>query len=833
MRSLFWFGSVVASLLAGSIGTAADPPRPDSTPVPVLVADPAQVMLDGPQARLRLLVNAQSPNAALEDATLTLQFRSENPTIAQVDASGVILAVSDGETAVIAEREYSASQSRVRATVRVPVTVRHSKQERQFHFGNDILPIFGRHGCAGAGCHGKAEGQNGFKLSVFGFDPAADYAALLKESRGRRLLPSAPERSLLLTKASGQVPHGGGARIPADSESYRTLRDWIAAGTPFGSADAPTLRTLTLEPGERVMRFHARQALRVMATDSTGRKIDVTHQARFQSNNDAVAVVSADGTIQTQAVPGDAVMMAAFLNEVAWIRVIVPRPGAVPESAFRPAVNFIDPLVDARLRRLNLAPSGPVDDATFLRRLSLDLIGLPPTPDEVRQFLADPSPQKRNRKIESLLNRPEFADLWAMRLADLLRVDRAALGHARAYAYHRWIRDSVRQNLPLDALARAILTAEGPLGEPGPTHFYKVVTKPGERASSLMQVLLGMRVGCAECHHHPFDRWGQDDYHGLAAFFAPVTTANLGDVEAVLVQGAATAKHPRTGAAIDPTALGGTPNPVPAMTDPRPILADWVTSPTNPYFARNWANRVWAHLLGRGLVEPVDDHRATNPPTNPELLAALERYLIDSKFDLRAMVRVIVQSRTYQTGTEPTDSNARDEQNYSRALLKRLEAEVLADTLSRVLEVEERYPGMPAGTRAVQVWDSKVASDFLKLFGRPTRTGVCTCERVTEPTVAQVLHLLNSPRLQERLSHPQGSVSRLVRQHSEDAALADALMLQFLARLPTETERAAIVGHLRRASTTTGTTSGKSSRQQAAEDIAWGLVNTLEFVLNH
>ncbi|MBN9121418.1 MAG: DUF1549 domain-containing protein [Planctomycetes bacterium] len=675
-----------------------------------------------------------------------------------------------------------------------------------FHFENDILPILSRHGCNSSGCHGKAEGQGGFKLSVFASDPDADYTALTKEGRGRRVFPARPEESLLLRKGTGRTAHGGGTKLPFGGEDYRTLRDWIAAGMPVGSPDAPRLVSLRVEPVERVMSQKGEQQLKVFAKYSDGAEKDVTRHARFQSNAESVAAVSAAGLVTTRDVPGEAAVMAGYLGEVGMFRVMVPRPGA-PADNNLPQFNFIDKLVDAKLAKLNVAPSGLCDDADFLRRVYLDLTGTLPTPDEARKFLADTDKDKRAKLVGALLERPEFADLWALRWADLLRVDRQPLGHQRAHLYYKWIRDSIAANKPFDEFARELVTAEGPATEVGPVNFFKVVTKPGEAAGTVSQVFLGVRIACAECHHHPFDRWKQSDYYGMSAFFSAGATT-----------------HPRTKKDVFAHALGTDMPAANPLGDRRVPLAEWMTKPDNPFFARNLANRVWAWTLGRGLVEPVDDVRATNPPSNPELLDALAKYLVDNKYDVRKLIVLITSSRVYQTSAAPNATNEKDERNFSRAYFKRPDAEVLCDMISQALGVPEKFQGSPGVTRAVQLWDSKARSDFLKLFGRPSRVTACECERTREPSVSQVLNLLNSAEIQAKLTHEAGAVAKLVRARPDDAKLVEELYLTFFSRPPTADETAAGVKHLKKY---------PNNRRAAAEDLAWALLNSTEFLFNH
>ena len=692
---------------------------------------------------------------------------------------------------------------------------------RTFNFENDISPLLTRHGCNASQCHGKAEGQNGFKLSVFGFDPQADWRAFITESKGRRANSAAPEASLFLAKASGTLPHQGGARIAVGSPDYETIRAWLAAGAPFGSANDAKVVRVELEPRERTLAPGAKLQLRVNATWSDGRKTDVTRFCVFQSSNDALARVDEHGAVVIGSLPGQTSIMARYLGEVSSFMAIVPRPGKPVGDAGFAEFNFIDRHVNAHLKKLNLRPSDVCDDATFLRRAHLDLIGTLPTADEARKFLANQSTDKRARLVDALLARPEFADFWALKWADLLRVDRQKLGQRDAYAYYRWIREQFAANRPLDQFARALLTAEGPLDDAPAGHFYKVVSKPGEMANAVSQVFLGVRIACAECHHHPFDRWSQTDYYGMSGFFAQVNVRKGALGETLLAEGNPATKHPRTGETVPPHALGTEVKET--SGDRRRALAEWFTAPENPFFARNLANRLAAHFLGRGVVEPVDDVRATNPPGNPALLDALAGSLVEARFDLKQFIRTFTASRTYQLSATPNETNAQDEQNYSRALFKRLPAEVLLDAVCDVTGVPEKFDGVPTGARAVQLWDSQTQHYFLKLFGRPVRVTACECERNTEASIAQVLHLLNSPNLQAKLAHADGRLARLTAEVSDPARLADELYLTCYSRFPTPAERALAVKHF----------TASRDRQSAAEDFAWSLLNTVEFSFNH
>lgn len=803
--------AILAVCGSAQTAVAADAPQ-----VLSVQANPPSIMVSGAGAQFSLLIDGKRADGSEIDLTRNATFRSLSPDLLSVSATGLVRGLKDGTGSIQAEAAGR--------TVAIEVTVEGSQAPKKFNFENDIVPLLSKFGCNSSGCHGKAEGQNGFKLSVFGFDPAADFTALSKEGRGRRVFPAAPERSLLLRKISGGLPHGGGVRLAADSLEYATLCDWIAAGLPQGSTDDPHVVAIEVSPAERVLAMGALQPLRVVARYSDGRLADVTSLAKYQSNSEALVTVDGAGLVTAGESPGQAAVMASYLGAVDVFRAIIPQSAPIENQPAPPEHNFIDGLVDRQLLKLKVAPSGEADDAEFLRRVYLDVIGTLPSAAEARTFLADTSPDRRARLVDALLQRPEFNDLWALWWADVLRVDRQVLGQKGAYAYYKWIRDSLAANKPLDQFAREILTAEGPLADAPQGQFYSVVTDPGQMASTLSQVFLGVRIACAQCHHHPHDRWSQSDYYGMQAFFTQVGRKRSALGEMLVAAGNPETRNPRTGELVLPHALSVAPPDKAPEGDRRKLLADWLVSPDNAWFSRNLANRVWAHFLGRGLVEPVDDVRATNPPTNPELLDALARHLAETGFDLRQFIRTVTASRVYQQSSRPNASNDRDEQNYSRALLKRIPAEVLLDAVCQTTGVGEKFPGVPAGYRAVQLWDSRASNFFLKLFGRPVRQSACECERNAEASVAQVLHLMNAPEIQEKLAHEAGTVARLSREAGTDETLADELYLTFFSRFPTTDERQAAIAYLRKA---------EAGRRQGAEDLAWCLLNSLEFVFNH
>jgi hypothetical protein len=788
---------------------------------PLLVQPPA-VTLTGHDAEVGVLVDLRrsqegSGGQQLRDVTSAAQYSSSNTDIFTVDARGGLHSVADGSGELTVQYNN--------LVTRVPVEVCHSQIRGEYHFERDIIPLLSKYRCNSSGCHGKAEGQNGFKLSVFGFDPTADLESLTRQGRGRRTSAAAPETSLLLTKSSGILPHGGGVRIARDTRAYSRLLGWIQAGTPEGEESAPQIARIEIKPQNRPLEMRWRQQLRVTAFYTDGSQEDVTATATYQVNNEGLADVDGQGLVTVGDHPGQVAVMSSYMGQVATFQALIPqgRDRLQDMAVSYPATNAIDHAVNQQLRKLRIAPSVRAGDAEFARRTYLDIIGTLPTSDEVVRFLAEKSPDKRQMLVNQLLERPEYADVWALRWGDVLRVDRQKLGHKNALSYYRWIREQFAENRPFDEVARDLVTASGPLANQPAGHFYQVVAKPGERASTLSQVFLGVRIACAECHHHPFDRWSQTDFYGMAGFFQPVSSRSTSRGAALAISKPRPLSHPRTKKPVIPHALGEAIPSELAAGDPRMELADWITADDNPFFARAIVNRVWARLLGRGIVEPVDDFRETNPPSNPQLLDALATHFIQSDYDLHELIRYIVASEAYQRSPEPNPSNLNDEWNYSRGLLKRMEAEVLYDAINQVTGSADKFRGVPNGARAIQLWDSEVQHEFLTLFGRPQRKTSCECERAGQPSVSQVLHVLNSPNLEDKLSHPQGRVLQLARRYPNDLALANALYLTFFARPPTADELRVASQYL----------SNASDRPAAAIDLSWAMLNSLEFLFNH
>lgn len=809
------FVAVIAAICGASC-LAADPPLPEalaSDHVLSLSVEPRDVSLRGENRRQQLLITAQTAAGRSHDVSHLATLESFDAAILRADGS-VLAGIKDGTTEVSVRFSGHA--------VKIPVRVAGFAGFPRVHFVNDIVPLFSKLGCNNGGCHGRTAGQNGFKLSVFGFDPSADYDALTKEGRGRRVFPASPEKSLLLAKPMAQVPHGGGLRLTVDSPDHELLLQWIRQGMPWGDVGAATLVALRISPEERVLGIRSRQQILATAIYSDGQQRDVTAAASYSSNAPHVAEVDRAGIIQTGTFPGQAAVTVNYMGQVAAMKVLVPRPNALPNFPTMPVRSPIDQLVWDRLKLLGILPSQPVDDATFLRRMFVDTIGRLPTPEEVREFLADQRADKRSQWIERSLGRDEYADLWAMKWSDILLVDRQKLGTRGAYELHRWLREQFASNRPYDAWARDLITATGSSAKNGPANLYRSVDNPEGLTRVLSQAFLGVRLECAQCHHHPFEKWSQDDFYGMAGFFTGLERKPLGPNHALVYHaGLRETRVPFTNKLVPTRVLDG-----PALTtisgDPRGILAQWMTAPENPWFARLAVNRIWKQFLGRGLVEAEDDIRSTNPATNEPLLDYLSKRLTEQKFDLKAVMREVLNSQVYQLSATTNDSNQDDEQNFSHYLVKRLPAEVMLDAISDVSGVDEAFPGQPAGTRAVQLWDNRLPSYFLEIFGRPERTSPCECGRSSEPTLTQALHLMNAPEIEDRLAWPAGRVAVLVERGLDAAIITEELSLAAVGRLPRPQERK-IAEELFAA----------APPREAAADFLWTLLNSRDFLFNH
>ena len=780
---------------------------------------PESVTLNADRLRQQLLVTYET-SGQTQDETRTATYSSDNPVVATVDTQGVIRAVSAGRATITIQSAADQSSLVVEVGDLTP---------RPIDFQRDIQPILNHSGCNTGPCHGKARGQNGFQLSLLGFDSDFDFDSLLKEDRGRRINASHPEASLLLRKPAGQVPHGGGVRLAPEGEYYPLLLKWIAAGTPRRQVDAPALTNVTVEPPARVMTGGTTQQLAVTAHYADGSTRDVTAQSTYQSNEAGIVAVDVHGQTASTGIMGEAAIMTRYQGRFAVHRVAVPLTGDFDPASLAafPRQNFIDDHLVAGWERLRLSPSSFAPDDKFQRRIYIDIIGQLPRVEETRAFLNDSSSDKHERLIDELLARPEYAEHWANKWADLLRPNPYHVGIKATRNYDLWIRDAFRQNKPYDQFVREILTAQGSTFRNGNTTYFRDRREPDELTTITSQLFLGIRLECAKCHQHPFESYSQADYYSFAAYFAKIgrkgtgiSTPISGSEEFIFIASSGQVTHPLTGEVLPPKPLFGTAPEIPEGGDPRASLAAWITSQENTFFAQTMSNRVWADLMGRGLVEPVDDLRATNPASNPALLAALGNDFRDQGFDIKQLIRRIATSSAYRLSSLPTDRNVADTRNFSRHYRQRLRGEVLLDSVSRLTHQPDDFAAMAPGSLAKEIWTHRIESLSLDTFGRPDPNQNPPCERTSETTVVQALHLMNSQQLAGKLMS-DGSWPDLLAQGSlTPEQIVEELYLACYNRMPDAEETR--LGAQR--FTTTG------NRRMATEDILWALLNTPEFV---
>ncbi len=774
--------------------------------------------LVGRDARLQLVVSSHDHEGS-RDATREVTFTSEPAGVVEITPDAVVVPMVDGE-------------ARIRATDRdgnvanIAVQVTGTDDEPLTSFPHRVVPIFTKLGCNGGGCHGKAAGQNGFKLSLLGFEPREDYEHLVGETRSRRVSPALPERSLLLTKAINESPHGGGQRLDAASHDYLVLRRWIAQGMPYGDDADRRVVSIDVIPKHRRMRAGSTQQLCVTATYADGTCEDVTRSAVYESNDTQMADVSTLGVVQLHEMVGDVSIMARYQGHVTVFGADIPNPSSGNLEYPNP-INPLDVHVFAKLRSLGIEASPACDDATFVRRATLDIAGRLPTIDEVQSFVAESSTDKRFALVDRLLDSPEYADYFAGRWNTILR-NRRSRGEMQfaTLAFHTWIRESLANNRRYDEFVRRIVSASGTVASNPPVAWFQRVADLNQRVEDAAQLFLGQRIQCARCHHHPYEKWSQADYAQLAAFFSTVSgKADRDPIEPAYFArvGGASSPHPKTGQPLAPAGLDSVETAIDADEDPRTRLADWMTDPTNPFFAKAVANRYWKHFFGRGLVEPEDDLRVTNPPSNPELLDSLADEFVASGYDLKALVRLIATSATYSRSSDAMPSNLADRRSYSRYYPKRMSAEVLLDAVDRLTHSTTHFDGMPAGTRAIALPDTAFSSYFLQVFGRPESATACECERSHDANLAQSLHLLNSEQMQTKLHEDTGRAAILAADETRsDQDKVTELYLLSLSRLPSDEELKASLTYL-----------SQNDRRQAYEDLLWSLINAKEFLFNH
>ncbi|MCA8986561.1 MAG: DUF1553 domain-containing protein [Planctomycetaceae bacterium] len=793
---------------------------------PVLTDDVnGAVTLRSADDRKQLTVVGMMRDGKEIDYTRNVEWVVQPEDLARVTSTGMIVPRTNGSGTLLVKTSLGVQATR-------PLVVSGLGEDHPINFPNQIVPIFSKLGCNGGGCHGKASGQNGFRLSLLGFYPEDDYEFLVYESRGRRLFPNAPGSSLLMTKGSGMVPHGGGGPLKLDSDEYRLLYRWIEQGMPYGSANDPVLTGIQCFPEQRILDTNVEQQIAIIATYSDGHTEDVTRMALFEPNAAEMAEVTPTGLVKTAQLSGEVAIMARYQGYVATFRATIPL--GADTQGMPPSKNVIDEAVFGKLKELGIPASAVADDATFLRRVYIDVTGNLPSAEEAQAFLVDTNPNKRAQVIDQLLDSTEYADLFANKWSLLLRNKKQRNEDMTGvYAFYQWVWNNIYENKPYDQMATQVLTASGSIDENPPVAWYRSVTDTESLVEDTSQLFLGVRIQCARCHHHPFEEWSQDDYYGMAAFFSRIGKKNpagnintKGQEKRVFHNdGVATAVNPKSKQQMKPCGLGGEPLEIAPEQDPRAELARWMADPQNPFFAKTLVNRYWKHFFGRGIVDPEDDMRATNPPANPELLDKLAESFVQSGYDLKQLVRLICNSNTYQLSALPNDYNLKDKQNFSRYYPKRMSAEVLYDALHQVTGTEPRMNGLPPGESALKLRDVSNAPYFLKVFGQPQGETACECERSDDASLAQSLHLLNSQDVQSKIADGKGRAAQLAaetaRPHQEKIS---ELYLWAYSRPPREEELNAALAYVNREGV---------EAKISYEDVTWALINSKEFMFNH
>lgn len=808
--------------------------------VMALKVQPESVLLRGRDSRQQMLatvsLESSASSAGVErDATRIAKYESADDSIVTVTAEGVLRPVGSGLTSV--------SISVGTHTVRIPVEVESGEDYLPIDFRRDIVPILTKAGCNGGGCHGKSGGRGGFQLSLFGFDQAADYHDIVQASRGRRLFHAAPDHSLLLMKPAGLTPHGGGSVLPSAEEEYQRVRRWIASGAGWGDPETPQLERIEVTPAERVLGHHCEQQIVVTGIYSDGSRRDVTRTTEFRSNETAVAEIDESGLLTTLNRTGESAIVAVHHGFVGVSRITVPlskvveesgeqlgesRPSAAERIAEFPRQNFIDDLVAEKWQQLNVPPSDLAEDHLFLRRATLQITGALPTSEEIAAFIAETSPHKRTELIDRLLESSGYADHFAQKWSDILRNKRRGQANRLpgTVGFHRWLRNAIAVNMPYDQFVEEILTASGTPATNPKVQWYHEVRDLDQYVDDTAQVFLGVRIGCARCHHHPFEKFSQEDWYGLAAFFARMDRKGGTGVaerranETIYIKPTGQVRHPLTKTVVSPRGLGGEPLEIDAYDDPRRALADWMRDAENPYFARAFVNRMWAHFFARGLVEPHDDLRITNPATNEPLLTSLSEEFVRSGFDMKHLIRLITTSSTYQLSSDANPDNIEDTQANSRFYPQRLKAEPLLDAIDHATGNRTSFSGLPAGTVAVQLPDEGFSNPFLTLFGRPPRESACECEREARPNLSQSLFLMNDNFVQGKVNHKSGLAVTLARDERPHSERIEELFLAVLCRPADTDELARAVEYLET----------ESSAETGYRNLLWALLNTKEFL---
>ncbi|MFN3192429.1 MAG: DUF1549 domain-containing protein [Aureliella sp.] len=784
-----------------------------------------EIRLEGQDDRWQLLVTqstTQHGTRIHSDVTREVRFSIVPESLGSIDELGHLTPLANGRGQISAVDALGNEAT-------IALSVHQMDTITDVNFPNQIVPIFTKFGCNGGGCHGKSAGQAGFKLSLLGFEAKEDYEHLVYESRGRRVFPAAPDHSLLLRKAVNKSPHGGGQRMQVNSPEYRLLRRWIETGMPYGSDHDPVVTSIEITPKQRVLLRESSQQLSVIAHYNDGSIEDISHTAQYESNNTDLADVSDHGLVQLRDQAGDVSIMARYQGHVAVFQASIPLGQNIDGFPWPQERNLVDRFVFKKLRALGIPPSSIADDETWIRRVTLDIAGRLPTPKETTEFLTLKDESKFSAKVRELLASPGYADHFAKKWSAILRNTRPTPGHQfSSFAFHNWLRTSLQTNKPYDQFVTEILTASGDVDSNAPVAWYQSVTNMESRVEDAAQLFLGQRLQCARCHHHPYEKWSQRDYFQMAAFFSKVKKKE-GQIaeQPVFVSriGGAGARHPKTGENLPPAPLGQSPLALQPEDDPRVALADWMTARDNPYFAKSLVNRYWKHFFSKGIVEPEDDLRITNPPSNAELLDGLAEFFVEKGFDLQELIHLLCTSSTYRLSSSLNDLNESDSNTFSRFYPRRLSAEVLLDAVDQVGLTTTEFAGLPAHTKAISLPDTSYSSYFLDVFGQPDGATACECERSGEVTLAQSLHLLNSKEVQAKLSNNAGLAASMAASSDDMHLLVEQLYQVALSRKPSDAEMSAAIEYL--------VDVLPDQRRSAFEDLVWAIINTKEFLFNH
>lgn len=805
--------AVAAPAAEPSASQAATTPAPQPVWKSLAVYPPV-IKLSAKSDAQHVIAVATREDGVTEDVTQSAEWKFSSDAI--VDWKDFVLSSKGDGTA-----EISATWNGHTAKASIEST--NSAQVRPISFERDVMPVLTKVGCNTGSCHGAARGKDGFRLSLFGYDPVGDYQRITREIGIRRINLAVPEQSLLLLKATGAVQHSGGKKVEPGSKHYETLLTWLKNGAPADATRMPVVTKVDVYPNQAVIEGEGKaQRLVAVATYADGVQRDVWDLANFTTNNERTAAVDADGNVKS-GVRGEAFVMARFDTHTVGSQIL-----ALPENVSYKSPdhygNYIDTLVKAKLQKLRLPESAICTDEEFVRRTTLDITGLLPTEEETVAFVQDATPDKRSKWIDNLLERKEFSEIWAMKWSDLLMVkSNNQVSYKAAYLYYNWLTNKIASNTPIDQIVRELITATGGTFQNPATNFYQVELDRLKLSENVAQVFMGIRTQCAQCHNHPFDRWTMDDYYGFTAFFSQIGRKQSEDYRQLLVfnSGGGEVNHPVGGAVVKPKFLGGEVPDV-AGKDRREVLAQWLTSDANPYFAKSVANRIWAHYTGVGIVSPVDDFRASNPPSNPELLDELAKKLVEYKYDIKKLVRDICNSQTYQRSCTPVEGNELDDRNYSHASVRRIPAESLLDCISQATNTKDKFRGLPLGARAVQIADGATSNYFLTSFGRSQRTTVCADEATTDPSLSQALHLINGQTTGGKIS--QGGLLKTWKdQGLTQEQIIEKIYMRCLSRKPTEEEKGTLVKAIAEA----------PNADQGIQDVFWAILNSREFIFNH